>query len=147
MALEETMIKAFQSKLGSYLNSDLVEEVLKRLDSFGYTVKDTDDWLLGFAIQKARSSIENECNTSGIPDGLGKIAVDMACGEFLLTKKQTGQLELGDLDLTGVVSSIKEGDTQINFGGGSDEEKVQSLINYLLTYGKGELVCYRRIRW
>ena len=74
--------------------------------------------------------------------------MDMSCGEFLFAKKQTGQLEIGDLDLTGAISSIKEGDTQVNFNGDeSDSDKVDILLNYLLNSGKGELVCYRKIRW
>ena len=72
----------------------------------------------------------------------------MSCGELLFAKKQTGQLEIGDLDLTGAISSIKEGDTQVNFNGDeSDSDKVDSLLNYFLNSGKGELVCYRKIRW
>lgn len=130
------------------LSESFIEAVLNRLDSFGYEIKESDAWMIGFAMQKVESTIRNECNISEIPDGLFHIAVDMVCGEFLLAKKQTGQLELGDLDLTGAISSIKEGDTQVNFNGDeSDSDKVDSLLNYLLNNGKGELVCYRKIRW
>lgn len=130
------------------LSESFIEAVLNRLDSFGYEIKESDAWMIGFAMQKVENTIRNECNISEIPDGLFHIAVDMACGEFLLAKKQTGQLELGDLDLTGAISSIKEGDTQVNFNGDeSDSDKVDSLLNYLLNNGKGELVCYRKIRW
>lgn len=143
--LKQSVITALDT---SSLSEELIESVLERLDSFGYEVKDSDAWMIGFSMQKVQNSIFNDCNISEIPDGLLHIAVDMACGEFLLAKKQSGQLELGSLDLTGAVSSIKEGDTQVNFNNDeSDSDKVDSLLNHLLNSGKGELVCYRKIRW
>lgn len=130
------------------LSESFIEAVLKRLDSFGYEVKESDAWMIGFAMQKVENTIKNECNISEIPDGLFHIVVDMACGEFLFAKKQTGQLAIGDLNLTGAITSIKEGDTQINFDSGeSDSDKVDSFLNSLMNNGKGELVCYRKIRW
>jgi DNA helicase TIP49 (TBP-interacting protein) len=149
MALTEDVKKSIIKALDtSSLEESFTEMVLNRLDSFGYEVKASDSLMIGFAMQKVENTIKNECNISEIPDGLIHTAVDMACGEFLFVKKQTGQLELGDLDLTGAVSSIKEGDTQVNFSSDeSDSDKVDSFLNYLMNSGKGELVCYRKIRW
>lgn len=129
------------------LSESFYEAVLKRLVSFGYTLKEDDSWLICFAMQKVENHIKNSCNTTDVPDGLFNVAVDMVCGEFLFTKKQTGQLEIADLDFDGAFTSIKEGDTQVNFGGSSDEEKFDQMINYLLHYGEGDFVCYRKIRW
>ena len=132
----------------SSLDESFIEAVLKRLDSFGYEIKESDAWMIGFAMQKVENTIKNECNISEIPDGLFHTAVDMSCGEFLFAKKQTGQLEIGDLDLTGAISSIKEGDTQINFdAGSSDESRFNQLVNYLMNQGEGDLICFRKIRW
>lgn len=149
MALTDEIKQAIITALDtSSLSESFIEAVLKRLDSFGYEIKESDAWMMGFAMQKVENTIKNECNISEIPDGLFHTAADMSCGEFLFAKKQTGQLEIGDLDLTGAISSIKEGDTQVNFNGDeSDSDKVDSLLNYLLNSGKGELVCYRKIRW
>ena len=129
------------------LSESFYEAVLKRLVSFGYTLKEDDSWLICFAIQKVENHIKNSCNTTDVPDGLFNVAVDMVCGEFLFTKKQTGQLEIADLDFDGAFTSIKEGDTQVNFGGSSDEEKFDQMVNYLLHHGEGDFVCYRKIRW
>lgn len=129
------------------LSESFYEAVLKRLVSFGYTLKEDDSWLICFAMQKVENHIKNSCNTTGVPDGLFNVAVDMVCGEFLFTKKQTGQLEIADLDFDGAFTSIKEGDTQVNFGGSSDEEKFDQMVNYLLHHGEGDFVCYRKIRW
>ena len=129
------------------LSESFYEAVLKRLVSFGYTLKEDDSWLICFAMQKVENHIKNSCNTTDVPDGLFNVAVDMVCGEFLFTKKQTGQLEIADLDFDGAFTSIKEGDTQVNFGGSSDEEKFDQMVNYLLHQGEGDFVCYRKIRW
>lgn len=129
------------------LSESFYEAVLKRLVSFGYILKEDDSWLICFAMQKVENHIKNSCNTTDVPDGLFNVAVDMVCGEFLFTKKQTGQLEIADLDFDGAFTSIKEGDTQVNFGGSSDEEKFDQMVNYLLHHGEGDFVCYRKIRW
>lgn len=129
------------------LSESFYEAVLKRLVSFGCTLKEDDSWLICFAMQKVENHIKNSCNTTDVPDGLFNVAVDMVCGEFLFTKKQTGQLEIADLDFDGAFTSIKEGDTQVNFGGSSDEEKFDQMVNYLLHHGEGDFVCYRKIRW
>ena len=148
MALTDETKQSIITALDTSLDGHFIEDVLKRLDSFGYEIKESDAWMIGFAMQKVENTIKNECNISEIPDGLFHTAVDMSCGEFLLAKKQTGQLELGDLDLTGALSSIKEGDTQINFdAGSSDESRFNQLVNYLMNQGEGDLICFRKIRW
>ena len=65
----------------------MLDMVKARLQSFGYEIKDGDETILNFCIQKVESSIKNDCNVSSIPDGLVCIAVDMAVGEFLTAKK------------------------------------------------------------
>lgn len=130
------------------LSESFYEAVLNRLVSFGYILKEDDAWVICFATQKVENHIKNYCNITSVPDGLFNVAVDMVCGEFLFTKKQTGKLELSDLDLDGAIMSIKEGDVQVNFGSGtSDDEKFSVLLNYLMHNGDGDLICYRKIRW
>ena len=132
----------------SSLSESFYEAVLKRLDSFGHDLKSDDSWVICFAIQKVENHIKNSCNTTSIPDGLFNVAVDMVCGEFLLTKKQTGQLELTNLDLDGAITQIHAGDTTVQFASGSsDEEKFNSLLNHLLHNGEGDFVCYRKLKW
>lgn len=130
------------------LSESFFEAVLKRLESFGYEMTNEDNWMIQFASEKVANNIKNRCNVSSIPDGLFHIAVDMTCGEFLLAMKQMGKLNLSDLDLNGAITSIKEGDVQVNFANGqSDEEKLNSFLNYLLHGKDGELVCYRKLKW
>lgn len=146
------MYKVFADIQAVMTNSSLPESfyelVLERLVSFGYVLKETDGVELSFAIQKTENHVKNSCNTTSVPEGLYNAAIDMVCGEFLFTKKQTGRLELNDLDLTGAITSIKEGDTSVNFGSGSSEdEKLTSFLNLLLHNMDGDLVCYRRMQW
>lgn len=130
------------------LSEQFYESVLKRLDSLGYTFEvEHDGWMISFAIHKVEAKIKNDCNVPEIPEGLIPCAVDMVCGEFLLDKKQTGQLNLEGLDLDGAISSIREGDTTVNFDtSATDEQKFNNFIAHLMD-GKGDFVCYRKMRW
>ena len=65
----------------------MLERVKKRLESFGYALKDGDEAALAFSIQKVENTIKNDCNVSSVPEGLEMIAIDMAAGEFLSAKK------------------------------------------------------------
>lgn len=132
----------------SNLSEPFIQAVLNRLLSFGYQLKDEDAWMISFCCEKTENHIKNSCNIHSVPDELFNVAVDMACGQFLLSKKQTGQLNIENLDFDAVVTSIKEGDTQVNFdSNSSDESKLNYLINYLLNSKEGDLICFRKIRW
>lgn len=132
----------------SSLKEPFFTEVLQRLISLGYKLKENDDWILCFAMQNIENQIKNTCNITSIPDGLFNVAVDMVCGEFLFAKKQSGQLDIANLDLNGAITSIHEGDTTVQFASGaSDEEKFDQLLNHLSHKGKGEFICYRKLKW
>lgn len=134
----------------SSLDEQFIELVLKRLESLGYTIQDGDGWMIGFSTQKVEDHIMNSCNTSSIPDGLKFTAVDMICGEFLFTLKQTGKLNEA-FDLEVAVKQVQTGDTNVIFalGDGSQtpEQRLNNLLSYLMTNGEGDFVCYRKIKW
>lgn len=127
------------------------EMVKERLKSFGYELQDEDDFDLAFSIMKVENTINNDCNTLSIPEGLVNIAVDMAVGEFLTAKKTFSPDSIARLDLDLAVKQIQAGDTSVVFaiGEGSltPEQRLDAFLNYLLTYGRDEFSCYRRIRW
>lgn len=130
------------------LPDEFFENVINRLASFGYEVKESDAWVIGFCSTKVENHIKNSCNILTIPVELYELAVDRTCGEFLLALKNTGNLELGELDLSGAITQIKEGDTTVQFANGSSEdEKFTMYLNYLLTKGEGDLICYRKLKW
>ena len=127
----------------------MLEDVTKRLESFGYEVTEADNWIIEFLIQKIENSIKADCNINTIPEELHEIAVDMVVGEFLLNKKSRGQLE--GFDLEAAVKQIHEGDTSVTFaigdGSKTPEERLDELILYLMNYGKGKFAAYRCIKW
>ncbi len=86
-----------------------------------------------------------------IPDGLVNIAVDMAVGEFLTAKKTFSPDSIAGLDLDMAVKQIQTGDTNTVFatgeGSSTPEQRLNSFLNYLLTYGRDQFSCYRKIRW
>ena len=129
-------------------SEESVRAVINRLTSFGYLPIENDSWELSFVMLKVENEIKNSCNITSIPEGLFTVAVDMICGEFLLGRKNTGKLDISTLDLGGAITSITEGDVSISFDANStDEQKFNQLMNYLMTKGKGEFVCYRKLSW
>lgn len=129
----------------------MLEKVKERLQSFGYTLKDGDEVILNFSIQKVENTIKNDCNVSSIPDGLVNIAVDMAIGEFLTAKKTFSPNDIAGLDLDFAVKQIQTGDTNTVFATGESsltpEQRLNAFVSYLLTYGRDEFSSYRKIRW
>lgn len=130
----------------------MLEMVEARLTSFGYEIQEGDEVILNFCIQKVENTIKNDCYVDAIPDGLMNIAVDMAVGEFLTVKKTFAPDSIAGLDLnSAAVKQIQEGDTNVVFGTGestqTDEQRLNAFITRLLTYGRDEFSCYRRLRW
>ena len=109
-----------------------------------------DDPLLDIALNNVQWRIKNLSNLSEIPEGLESLAVSMAVGEYLNMKKCSGQLEGFDLDAA-AVKSIQEGDTNITFalgeGSSTPEQRLNSLIDYLINGRIGEIYRYRRLVW
>lgn len=128
-----------------------LETVTERLKSFGYEVKEGDEFSLTFCIEKVTNTIKNETNCSSVPQGLENIAVDMTCGEFLLAKKTFAPDDIANFDLENAVKEIKTGDTTTVFATGegsqTPEQRLTTFINYLLTYGRTEFSAYRRLKW
>lgn len=128
-----------------------VEEVKSRLLSLGYEARAEDEFALNFCVDKVRSTIRNEVNCKDVPEGLECIAVDMAAGEFLFSKKTFTPDDLEGFDLDYAVKQIQQGDTNTVFATGegslTPEQRLTAFINYLLNYGRAEFNAYRRIRW
>lgn len=148
MALTDETISTLTEAVNNIIESSLTELVLQRLDSFGYTPTEADVFCIGFSVQKVENSIMNDCGVAEVPEGLTNIAVDMVCGEVLGTLYLTGKLSMDDLDLDGAIASVSAGDTSVSFDNStSDEGKFNTLVQLLKDGGRGELACYRTIRW
>lgn len=127
------------------------ETVMQRLESFGYTVKDSDEFIISFSMDKVSNTIKNDINAAEIPEGLEHIAVDMVVGEFFQAKKTFQPDDLDGFDLGYAVKQLSTGDTTTTFAIGegteTDESRLTAFINYLLSYGKGQMSRFRRMRW
>ena len=124
------------------------EEVVAMLTALGVTGA-ADDPLLDMVITNVQWRIKNLTNLREVPEGLESMAVSMAVGEYLNMKKANGQLE--GFDLEAAVKQIQEGDTNVSFaiGEGSltPEQRLNSLIDYLINGRIGEIYRYRRLVW
>ena len=108
-----------------------------------------DDPLLDIVIRNVQYRVQNETNQSELPEGLVSVAVYMAVGEYLNMKKVSGQLDGFDLDAA--IKQIQEGDTNTVFaigdGSSTPEQRLNSLIDYLINGRIGEIYRYRRLVW
>lgn len=129
----------------------MLDKTVKRLEGFGYKLRVGDKAVLKFAVEKVTNTIKNECNVLTVPDGLINIAVDMAAGEFLGTKKAFSPADIAELNLEIAVKQVQVGDTSTVFAVGegslTPEQRFDLFVEHLLNYGRGELACYRKIRW
>ena len=124
------------------------DDVVAMLTALGVTGAGADP-LLDILLMNVQQRIMNKINCSTIPEGLEGVAVYMAVGEYLNAKKAMGQLTGFDLDAA--VKSIQEGDTNITFalgeGSSTPEQRLNSLIDYLINGRIGEIYRYRRLVW
>lgn len=95
-----------------------VVDVMSRLRTFGYDAIDEDLLLADYTCRKVEQQICNYCNLTldEIPEALLFDATDAVCAEILKMKLVRGELPNLDKVLKSV-STIKEGDTQISYGG------------------------------
>jgi len=137
-------LQSIANSLG--LEEQFVEAALHRLSSLDVEIESSDEWMLGFIIQKVQNKIKNYCNTLAIPEELFNVAIDMVAGEFLFTKRGQGKLE--GFNVETAIKQIQEGDTNITFvEGQSDSEKMDSLITFLMTNGNNQFISFRRLKW
>lgn len=129
----------------------MIDDVKERLESIGYDVDETtgstDLFLINLVIAKTEAHIKNSCNITSIPDGLYKIAVDMACGNFLYEKKAVDADSLTGFDLDAAVKQISEGDTSITYAISDGSSPLDAFIAYLIGYGEKDFVTYRCLSW
>lgn len=106
--------------------------------------------LLDLVINQVQWRIKNLTNLQEIPEGLVGLAVQMAAGEFLSMLKGSGQLEGFELE-EAAIKQIQEGDTNMVFsvGDGSytPEQRLNSLIDFLINGRVGEIYRYRKMVW
>ncbi len=138
--------------LEAILEKQEIEELHELLKQCGYSNeegKKADESLLFFIVKDKKQEILNITHQKEFPSELVHIILRRAIGQFFYTKLQTNQLNLGEnIDLGGIMTSIKEGDTSVSFAQGfSDLEKLNTFIDSLLHCGEREILCFRKIKW
>lgn len=124
----------------------MIETVKERLASLGYTCTDEDTFALQFCIDKVNQHIKHFCNICEIPACLETVQVDMVCGEFLLAKKTMGQLT--SVQIEPIVKRLTEGDTTVEYHGGTDREAVFNAYLDKMVHGhQSDLIAHRKLRW
>lgn len=124
------------------------EGVKKRLEMLGCSK--LNDPAISFAVDKVTNLIKLNCNIDEVPEELHEVAIDIACGEYLLALKSTGQ-SAGDIidNLPKAIKAISDGDTKVDFSisESTDQEALfNSFVRYLLSRREG-FVHYRRLTW
>ena len=123
----------------------LEDKVIEILKSIGYEYSENDYVLLTFCMNKVVSELNSRCHTKELPKGLEEAAIDRVCGEFLYALKSAGKLE--EFDLEQGVSSVKVGDTSVNFSGTSPDAAFNNLIGTLRNSGEELIKCFRKIQF
>lgn len=144
----QTVVNSVNKILNDTNLTTTAQTVVERLMSFGVAPTDEDAWMIAYTTKGTVNHVLNQINHQKVPEGLHEVVVDMICGELLNAKFLSGQLDLDSLNLDGMIQSVKEGDTTVNFSAeGSDEAKLKNLLSWLMQ-GKGcDLLCYRKMRW
>lgn len=124
----------------------MIEQVKERLKSLGYEVVDGDDFGLQFAVQKAEAYIKHFCNISTIPECLSHVLIDIAAGDFLLTKKSIGRLS--SMQIEPIVKKIQDGDTTVEYAATIDREATfNAFLDKMVQGHDSELIAHRKLRW
>ena len=121
------------------------DKVIEILKSIGYEYSENDYVLLTFCMDKVVTDLNSRCHTKELPKGLEESAIARVCGEFLYALKSTGKLE--EFDLEQGVSSVKVGDTSVNFSGTSPDAAFNNLIGTLRNSGEELIKCFRKIQF
>ncbi|WP_341320319.1 hypothetical protein NSQ62_11690 [Solibacillus sp. FSL H8-0523] len=131
----------------------MLEAVKERLEALGIPIvsapTSTDGYLVNFAVNKTIDHINNQTNLNAVPSGLTHVAIDMAVGEFLLTKKSMGLLNIESLNFDAVEKRVKDGDTDVEFAvdaKSTPEAKFNAFITYL-QHNEVDFVRYRVLTW
>lgn len=130
----------------------IYEGVVMRLKFFKYDVPKSEKSIIDYVILKVLSSVNNKTNqcytTDDIPYGLYSIIVDKVVGEFLMFKKNMG--DISEIDLSPMEKQVQIGDTSITYAienVNSQEKRFDILVSFLMSSRDDELLKYRRLAW
>lgn len=127
----------------------MLAQVKQRINSFGIELDPSDDMTLAFVIDKVTNHVKNQTNLNEVPPGLHEIAVDMAVGDFLFTKKSMGLLAMDSLNFELIEKRIQDGDTTVDYAidaNNTPEAKFEHLL-MSLKHNEADFLRYRVLLW
>ncbi len=135
--------------MGSALPEAFCLMAAKRLEVLGYTAWDAPGlWNLAFSVRKEEQEVLGYCHIDEVPKALYPMLCDRSCGRFLYGLKQSSRLEVEGIDLSGILTSLAEGDVKVEFDkGASDEVRLDALLGAMMNSGKEQMTCYRKLRF
>lgn len=119
------------------------ELVISRLSGFGISVTEADTPMIDYAIELIGLRIKNFCNIEEIPEELNYEWANAVCADFLKMKLSTGGIE----NVSGVVKSIQEGDTNITFSESSTPEAQLLECIAKMQLDASGLIRFRKMVW
>ena len=120
--------------------------LMLRLGELGAALPAEDEPLLKKLLKRAVLWILAETGQSELPEELESLAVDMAAGEYLFWRKNTGMLE--GFDEAYAVQKMSQGDTSITYAvAGGTISPLDALIEALRTPNGALMNKWRRMRW
>lgn len=124
----------------------ILKKVKDRLAAYGYSELTEKEELIFICVERVKEYILTYCHIETIPEELYNTWADRVTGEVMLTGKNAGMLE--EMDLSGPVTGVTEGDTSVSFADGqSAESRFDSIAVELSKTGLGMLRKYRRLVW
>jgi len=120
---------------------ETIKQVIQTLT--GYIVPDTDSGLLEFIFKSETQHILNDCNLTTLPNQLAYVVEERTIAQYISMKS----MDILGSDNLDVVTSIKEGDTTVEIGGTSNEERLNNLISHLMRSRERDIACFRRLKW
>ena len=123
-----------------------LEKIKLRLKSLGYEVVEGDEFAINFVMSKVEQHIKHYCNINEVPECLEYVFIDMVAGEFLQSKKSTGQLSA--LQIEPIVKRIQDGDTTVEFSATADMDAMFNQLTDKLIHGyEPDLLRHRKLVW
>lgn len=130
------------------LDKSIVNNIYQYLVSLGYTPTADDSFLIAYYIIDQSYSIQTVIDTTTMPDGLNTTLINRVCGYFLSAKISSGEISSDNFNYDNIVSSLKEGDTQVNYDTSINKNALlKQLLDNLKLSGADIILKYRRIKW
>ena len=124
----------------------MIERLSLRLEELGIVPPVEDISLLETLLERARFGLLARTGQAVLPEELEGSVVDMAAGEYLLLRKNTGRLEGFEQDYA--IRQMSQGDTSISYAVEAGTlSPFEGLIERLRTPPEALVQKWRRIRW